>query len=221
MRGFFIAGLALLLPACAAVAPPQALPGPIANPLPPAAVTQGARRGQAGGVFAAETSWSLTSDSRAFRAGDVVTIKLEEATQASKNAGTKFDKASNAAIQPFMFGGKSLKTDVGIDAKRDFAGNASSTQDNALQGAITVIVQEVLPNGLLRIAGEKTLYLNQGEEFIRVLGFVRAADIDTDNRVSSLRVANARIAYSGSGTLADANAPGWLTRFFASPWMPF
>jgi flagellar L-ring protein precursor FlgH len=79
----------------------------------------------------------------------------------------------------------------------------------------------VLPNGLLRIAGDKTLTLNQGEEFIRLRGFVRAADIDADNRVSSQRIADARIAYSGQGSLADANSPGWVTRFFASPLMPF
>jgi flagellar L-ring protein precursor FlgH len=65
------------------------------------------------------------------------------------------------------------------------------------------------------------LTLNQGEEFVRLRGYVRAADIDADNRVSSLRIANARIAYSGQGTLADANSPGWLTRFFSSPYMPF
>jgi len=35
------------------------------------------------------------------------------------------------------------------------------------------------------------------------------------------RVANARIHYAGRGSLADANQPGWLTRFFNSPWMPF
>lgn len=84
-----------------------------------------------------------------------------------------------------------------------------------------MIVQEVLPNGLLRVAGEKNLMLNQGEEFVRLKGFVRAADVDADNRVSSLRVANARIAYSARGALAEANQPGWLTRFFNSPWLPF
>ena len=52
-------------------------------------------------------------------------------------------------------------------------------------------------------------------------GYVRAADVDSDNRLSSQRIANARIAYSGKGALADANNAGWLTRFFNSPWMPF
>jgi flagellar L-ring protein precursor FlgH len=113
------------------------------------------------------------------------------------------------------------RTAIDASADRSFQGDATSTQQNALTGAVTVIVQEVLPNGLLRVAGEKRLQLNQGEEFLRVKGYLRAADIDSENQVSSLRVANARIAYSGQGSLADANSPGWLTRFFTGPLMPF
>lgn len=206
-----------LLPACAPVATLQG-PGPDAVPPP---VQPPLRQTSGGGVFLPETPWSLTSDSRAFRAGDVLTVILEETTQASKKAGTQLDKGSSVSVQPTVFGGKTYETNVGINAQRDFSGNASSTQQNALKGAITVIVQEVLPNGLLRVHGEKSLLLNQGEEIIQVSGYVRASDIDTDNRVSSQRVANARISYAGRGALADANTPGWLARFFLSPLLPF
>lgn len=84
-----------------------------------------------------------------------------------------------------------------------------------------MVVQDVLPNGLLQIRGDKSLTLNQGEEIIQVSGYVRPDDVDTDNRLSSRRIANARISYTGRGTLADSNTAGWLTRFFTSPWMPF
>jgi flagellar L-ring protein precursor FlgH len=172
-------------------------------------------------VFSADTV-SLTSDARAFRVGDVVTVLLQETTQASKKAGTSFSKGSSASVTPMGALGKTFgKTAIDISADRSFKGDATSTQQNALSGALTVIVQEVLPNGLLRVAGEKRLQLNQGEEFVRLKGYLRAADIDNDNQVSSLRVANARIAYSGQGSLADANTPGWLTRFFTGPLMPF
>jgi len=165
---------------------------------------------------------SLTSDSRAYRVGDAVTVILQETTQASKRAGTSFSKGSSVGVSPIAALGKTFgKTAIDISADREFEGDATSTQQNALSGALTVIVQEVLPNGLLRVAGEKNLTLNQGEEFVRLKGFIRAQDIDNDNQVSSLRVANARIAYSGKGALADANQPGWLTRFFNSPLMPF
>jgi flagellar L-ring protein precursor FlgH len=215
-----------LLSACTTLTPmlnqatgPQ--PRPAAMDEPPPVARNVPHKGQAGGVFMREASWSLISDSPAFRAGDVVTVVLDETTQASKKADSSFGKQSSVGVQPSILAGKTLKTDITLGAQRDFAGTSSSTQQNTLQGAITVIVQEVLPNGLLRIAGEKTLFLNQGEEFVRLSGYLRAADIDADNRISSQRVANARIAYSGQGAGADSNNAGWLTRFFNSPWMPF
>jgi flagellar L-ring protein precursor FlgH len=217
MKALLTGAMALVLAGCAARLP-LAPPAPDDMlPLPRAA----ARGGVSGGVFNADAV-PLTSDSRAYRVGDVVTVILQETTQASKRAGTSFNKGSNVAVAPLGALGKTFgKTAIDLSANRGFAGDSTSTQQNALSGALTVLVQEVLPNGLLRVAGEKSLTLNQGEEFLRLKGFLRAADIDADNQVSSLRVANARISYSAQGALADANAPGWLTRFFVGPLMPF
>ena len=208
--------LAVLLAGCASRAPiVQAVDE---APVP---VTRAAARGVSGGVFSSD-ALSLTSDARAYRVGDVVTVILQETTQASKRAGTSFNKGSSVGVSPVGILGKSFaKTGVDISADRSFSGDSTSTQQNALSGALTVIVQEVLPNGLLRVAGEKNMTLNQGEEFVRLKGYIRAADVDADNQVSSLRVANARIAYSAKGVLADANQAGWLTRFFTGPLMPF
>jgi flagellar L-ring protein precursor FlgH len=207
---------AIVLAGCASAPPRQAINDDDIVP-----VQRTTSRGVSGGVFTGDTV-SLTSDSRAYRVGDAVTVILQETTQASKRAGTSFSKGSSASVAPIGALGKVFgKTGIEVAADRNFEGDATSTQQNALSGALTVIVQEVLPNGLLRVAGEKNLTLNQGEEFVRLKGFIRAQDIDNDNQVSSLRVANARIAYSGKGALADANQPGWLTRFFNSPLMPF
>lgn len=209
--------LTSLLAGCASAPPRQAMNDD--DDFVPMART--ASRGVSGGVFTGEAV-SLTSDSRAYRVGDAVTVILQETTQASKRAGTSVSKGSSIGVSPIAALGKTFgKSAIDISADREFEGDATSTQQNALSGALTVIVQEVLPNGLLRVAGEKNLMLNQGEEFVRLKGFIRAQDIDNDNQVSSLRVANARIAYSGKGALADANQPGWLTRFFNSPLMPF
>ena len=219
MKAALCALAALMLAGCASLKEPAVRPAPMDDAPPP--VRAAARSGLSGGVFSADTGLSLTSDSRAFRVGDVVTVNLQETTQASKKAATTLSKGSNVAITPLTIAGKALKTDIGVGAARDFTGDSASSQQNALTGAISVIVQEVLPNGLLRIAGEKSLTLNQGEEFVRLRGYLRAADIDADNQVSSLRIANARIAYSAQGTLAEATQPGWLTRFFTGPYMPF
>ena len=80
---------------------------------------------------------------------------------------------------------------------------------------------ERLANGNLVVSGEKWITINRGEELIRVTGIVRPVDIRPDNSIDSTQVANAKIEYRGVGTLADSNRPGWLTRFFNSPWFPF
>ncbi|OHX14511.1 flagellar basal body L-ring protein FlgH [Chromobacterium sphagni] len=217
MRLIRLAPLAvLLLAACAQFQPPQPEPDPL-----PDLLRQQVQTSRGGGVFTPAGALSLTSDNHAFRPGDVLTVVLEETTQASKQAGTSFGKKSGAKVAPSLLGNTTFNAQVGIDASRDFNGSSTSTQQNALAGSLTVVVHKVLANGLLQVKGEKQLALNQGEETLRLAGYVRVEDIDTDNRVSSLRIANARIGYSGTGALADANNAGWLMKFFTSPLMPF
>jgi len=71
------------------------------------------------------------------------------------------------------------------------------------------------------VCGQKWIAINQGKEYVRIQGIVRPIDIDPDNSISSLKVADARISYGANGALADANKPGILARFFNLPWMPF
>lgn len=216
-RRLLAAGLVLLLAGCTSMPlPPEPTPDS-----PPPVSRAPARKGQSGGVFVPEAVWSLTADHRPFKVGDVLTVVLQETTQASKKADTQFGKNASATVTPTLIAGRTFKTDVGLSAQREFNGSATSTQQNALQGALTLVVQDVLPNGLLQVRGDKSLTLNQGEEIIQVSGYVRPDDVDTENRLSSQRIANARISYTGKGTLADSNTAGWLTRFFNSPWMPF
>jgi len=47
---------------------------------------------------------------------------------------------------------------------------------------------------------------------VRVRGVVRPEDISANNIVSSDRLADAQIRYTGSGHLADASRPGWLSQ---------
>ncbi len=174
-----------------------------------------------GGLFRPGYS-ALTQDRRALRVGDILTVVLDESTQSSKSAGTTIGKSSNVGIGvPRLFGRDYPRVETSLSGNREFDGSASSSQRNTLRGSIAVTVHQVMPNGVLLVKGEKWLRLNQGDEFIRLTGLVRLADIDRNNRVSSQSVANAQISYAGRGALADSNAPGWLTRFFNHPIFPF
>ena len=194
-------------------------------PVLPKAVDTGTVNGS---LFQPGRTASLFEDRMAYRVGDILTIRLEEQTRSSKSSGTDFNKATDINVQdPTIFGrtagsmmGGSYSLAQQGSANRTFSGGASSQQENELSGAITVTVTEVMPNGTLQVAGEKWIRLNQGDEYIRIAGILRPEDITPDNIVSSLRLANSQIAYSGTGTLSDANEAGWLTRFFNSPLFP-
>lgn len=174
-----------------------------------------------GGLFRSGYSGSLIGDKRAVRVGDILTVVLDESTQSSKSAGTSFGKNASAAIGiPTVLGKTYDRLESSAEAERDFDGSAKSSQQNTLRGSIAVTVHQVLPNGTLLIKGEKALRLNQGDEYIRLVGLVRVDDIDRSNQISSQNVANARISYSGRGLLNDSNSAGWLTRFFTSPLFP-
>lgn len=181
----------------------------------------------AGSLYSTSNNLTLFTDSRAREVGDVVTIVLEESTRSSKSAETSISKGtSNQILNPKVFGSVirgSGATDIlnSLDSSTEFTGEGDSDQSNSLTGTISAVVAEVLPNGLLLVQGEKWFQLNRGEEYVRVSGLLRTQDIGADNSVSSQRLADARIAYSGTGAIAQSNQPGWLSRFFFGTVNPF
>jgi len=180
-----------------------------------------------GSIYRSGTEVRLFEDLKAGRVGDILTVRLVEKTSASKNSQTQTAKTTTATLaNPEVFGRPVTNNGVpllsgSIDGQTSFDGQGASSQSNSLSGDITVTVIERLPNGNLVIQGEKWLTINQGREFIRVLGTIRPNDIETDNSVSSTRIANAQISYSAKGALADANRMGILARFFNSILYPF
>lgn len=178
-----------------------------------------------GSLFQDSYANNLYSDIKAHRIGDIITVYLEESTSAKKKAGTSLEKKSDYELAVAegdlpRFGTLSGAS-LGMEQDSKFEGDADADQSNSLQGSITVNVTRVLSNGNLEIRGEKWLMLNNGEEFVRIKGVIRSEDVRSDNSVSSMRVANARIQYGGTGDFANTQKQGWLTAFFAGPYWPF
>jgi flagellar L-ring protein precursor FlgH len=96
----------------------------------------------------------------------------------------------------------------------------SADQRASLSGSVAVTVTQVLSNGNLVVRGEKVLDLSEGSETIRVAGIVRSEDIAPNGTVFSRRLANAQIAYTGTGDLANANKVPWGTGILMKLW-PF
>ncbi|MEN9756272.1 MAG: flagellar basal body L-ring protein [Pseudomonadota bacterium] len=216
----FIVLMPLLLVACSTPLPKRE---PSFSPVAPADLRPPAQ--SSGGIYQAGYDNRLFEDITARRVGDVLTVNLQERTNSIKKASTKDSKNDKiSASLPTLFGlgalllGGDMKTSA--EAERKFEGKGDVGQSNQLSGLISVTVVELLPNGNLKIRGEKRVTLNQGDEFIRLSGIIRPVDIKPTNIIDSEKIADATFMYTGDGALNDTNSQGWLSRVFNSPWFP-
>lgn len=184
-----------------------------------------------GSIYQAGYDMRLFEDHAARRVGDILTVTFDENTSATKQANSKASKNSDIQAKgsaPTIFGlassallGHDLATSIDYSMDRSTEGKGDARQSNKLSGDISVTVVDVLPNGNLRVRGEKRVTLNDGSEYIRLSGIVRPIDISVANKLSSSKVADATIMYTGDGALADSNKPGWISRILSSPLFPF
>ena len=229
LRLITVSMLVIFLGACAAQ--PRMTPTPEFSPIQPIP----AKKPQqvTGAIFT--NGNDLFGDLRSYQAaeiqvGDLVTILLNETTQASRTSGVTTSRVTtndaiglnqkNSIVDKIGFG-QGFFADVKTDgASITSDGNGTAGQAASLTGSISVMVVEVMANGNLVIIGEKQLALTEGSEFIQVKGIIRPADIQPDNTVLSQRIAHAQISYRGTGELASASRSSWGTGLLYKFW-PF
>lgn len=173
-----------------------------------------------GSLFDPDRAVGLYELHQNFAVGDMILIELDETTSSQKSVDYNSDKSSSFEIQPVTVNAGPIHIsddDLNLDHAQDgeFSSSADAKQSNSLQGRITVYVVEILPNNNLVVAGEKWITLNKGKEFIRFSGEVRKQDIDVNNTVSSSKVGNATIEYSGKGDLQDNQNRSVLDKLFS------
>jgi flagellar L-ring protein precursor FlgH len=178
-----------------------------------------------------EGQGSLFYDLKARNLGDIVTVAIYEQASASKEASTSSGRDSSASADiTKLFG---LETDIGnlssaIDEtellsagfKNNFSGTGKTSRKEDLVATLTTRVIEVFPNGNFRIAGGKTVTVNNEKQIIRLSGIIRPADISPANVVDSQHILDANIEYTGNGIISDKQRPGWMVRLLDNVW-PF
>lgn len=166
-----------------------------------------------GSIYSNSQKGLFATDRRASKVGDILTVSLSENFSASKSQSAKSAKKGGLKFDfPNVM---TAGADDGLfDSSSDqsFDGSGSAGQNNSLKGQLSVTVTKVFDNGNMEILGQKKLTLNNGDEYIRVLGVIRPEDIDSQNTVPSSRIANAKISYTGAGDIADSSKKGWFAK---------
>ena len=169
-----------------------------------------------GSIYSSSSSGLFSSDRRAKKVGDILSVTLSETFSSNKavtNSSAKAD-AIGADIGPTGF----LRNFAGIGGTatttNSFSGSMATNQSNSLSGTVSATIVRVFPNGNLEIKGQKKLRITEGTEYIRLSGIIRPEDISTTNTVSSAKIAEAQIEYVGAGILDSATKPGWGSKIF-------
>ncbi len=181
-----------------------------------------------GAIFDANTYGSmLVSDFRARNIGDVITILIEENLAASKDVKTQTKRKSDYSLgltgilglqfeetmQPhFDNGTVSAAKAIGGNVNDKFDGSGATSSGTKLSGTVSARVVQVLPGGNLLIEGSRELNVNNETQYIVLTGIVRPKDISSDNTISSTKIADARLSYTGAGQLSEKQQQGWMQR---------
>jgi len=206
---------AALLSGCITLLPPRVEVGDTAPALPVPMPTPVVHNGA---IFQPSQYRPLFEDHRARLVGDTLTVNIVEKVAATQSSKSTIDKTGSLdasvsalpGVSPKAFG----RATASGTSSNTFEGKGATESTNDFSGTITVIVTGVLPNGHLQIAGEKQIGVNSNVDVLRFSGQVDPRTIQPGNSVQSSQIANVRVEHRGRGAQADANAIGWLSRFF-------
>ena len=168
-----------------------------------------------GSIYSTSSSGLFSSDRRAKKVGDILSVTLSETFSSNKAVTNSSAKADNigAEVGPTGFM-KNFRLSGSVAKTNSFAGSMATNQSNSLSGTLSATIVRVFPNGNLEIKGQKKLRITEGTEYIRLSGIIRPEDISTTNTVSSSKIAEAQIEYVGAGILDSATKPGWGSKIF-------
>ena len=152
---------------------------------------------------------SLYSDVKGFKVGDILSVIIVEASDASRES--KSSSASKAGLSTGASGSgdvTKLVPSFGLSTNYDdsYAGAEGTAQSESITGRISVKIVEKLESGIFRIEGERSIEVNGEENVTTLTGFVRPRDIMTDNTVYSYNIAEIKIA-TNKGNFSDNIAP--------------
>ncbi|WP_237216746.1 flagellar basal body L-ring protein FlgH [Falsiroseomonas oryziterrae] len=164
-------------------------------------------------------SRTFLRDQRAAQPGDLVTVLVSIQDQAQLSNETERERQGSDTLGiPRLLGLESSWTRifpntidptrlVQTNGEQNASGSGSIRRNETVTLRVAATVVQVLPNGNLVVAGRQQVRVNSELRDLTVSGIIRPQDIASDNTVRHDRLAEARIAYGGRGTISDMQRP--------------
>jgi flagellar L-ring protein precursor FlgH len=161
-------------------------------------------------------SRTFLRDQRAAQVGDLITVLVSIDDQAQlQNRTQRARTGADAMGMPQLFGmqtrwlpkAASPDTLVSASGSQTTDGNGTARRSETVTLRLAATVTQLLPNGNLVVHGKQEVRVSAEMRELSVQGVIRPQDIASDNTIRHDRLAEARIAYGGRGTLSDIQQP--------------
>ena len=164
----------------------------------------------------------MIADHKASRAGDIITIVVNEnaIAQSSQSKKSTRDASLNDSVQQFLFANSKLGTHNGglpgiqLGGTSTYSGGGDVSNSQSLSARAAVLVTDVLPNGNLVIEGARIVTFSGETQYVVLHGLVRIDDVTRDNTVTSSNIADARVEFYSEGQLTEAQKRGWFSKLY-------
>lgn len=160
---------------------------------------------------------SFYADHKSYEIGDILTVMITEQASASASAGEKTDKSFEHGVSTSQGAGPLdfiPLSSMGLKSNHKAEGDASTTRQGKLEATMTVRIFAIDENGNLKIKGKRSVNINGEEQLTHIEGLVRPQDVRANNTLYSYNIADAKISYSGKGTLREGSRVGLISRIF-------
>lgn len=151
----------------------------------------------------------LGADLRASRIDDLITILVSDNNAAVSKGDAKTSRQSSVkagvdAIGVVPKAGSVLPNLAKASSAQSLDGSGQTSRASTLTTTLSARVVDVLPNGYLVVEGSKNVVVNSENQLVRVRGVVRPVDLDTNNMITSNRIAQLDVQINGKGVVGDA-----------------
>ena len=151
------------------------------------------------------------ADARPGRVGDIITVIVNEKTDAKDEATTDLTKAATHSVSDGS-GMLGFIRSLAVDSQHSTQGDGSIERKHHATATLACLVTEVLPNGNLVIEGTRDIRTSQEVLQFQLTGVIRPQDVTSENQISSQLVANAEIAVKGKGIISRTQKPGIVSQ---------
>ena len=153
-------------------------------------------------------------DARPGRVGDIITVLINERTDAKDEATMDVSKTTNNSVNNENESPGILRfiRALTFQSTNTSSGSGSTERKHHATGTIACLVTEVLPNGNLVIEGTRDVRTSEETLQFQLFGVIRPQDVNADNQINSSLIANAEIAVKGRGIISRTQKVGLITQ---------